>query len=232
MPGAGLPGELLGAVPVEQIRQSPDTPSAPYVLGDPGSPAPFPTLLIALFDDSGSVTGRGGNDPLAARYVEARHAFEVVAGRSVRRERGAVLHFDTPCSGDVPPVPLRGRARQIRRGLSCPRDAKGSSVLEPSLRRAVAMARAYPKHAATLLVLSDFLLLDQEPGEVLSGLAGFPGDVHAVVLGDHVPEGVLDSGIAITTITEASPLGSVAHAVFAGLTIHRVEASASPAERP
>ncbi|MFI5558503.1 hypothetical protein ACIA2T_04425 [Amycolatopsis japonica] len=217
---------------MEQTEQSPDTPSAPYDLGDPGAPAPFPTLLIALFDDSGSMTGRGGNDPLANRYSEARRAFEVVARRSVRRERGAVLHFDTPCSGDVLPVPLHGHVRQVRRGLSCPRDARGSSVLEPSLRRAVAMAQGYPKHATTLLVLSDFLLLDPEPGEVLSELAGFPGDVHAVVLGDHVPKGVLDSGVVVATVTEESPPGSVAHAVFAGLTLHRVGVAAASTERP
>ncbi|GAA4536567.1 hypothetical protein [Amycolatopsis samaneae] len=224
LPGALLSCQLAGAAPASLIEQerAAEPDAVPYELGDPGNPSPTPTLLIALFDDSGSVTGRGGNDPLSGRYAEAEHAFRVVARRGSRRERGAVLHFDSPCRGDVPPVSLTRRGmRRLRAGLREPRDSAGTSVLEPSLQRAVALARRYPQHATTLIILSDFLLLDAEPGQVLSELAAFPGAVHAVVLGSHLPDGVLPGNITVTPISWDSPPGAVAQAVFASLTAFR-----------
>jgi hypothetical protein len=56
---------------------------------------------------------------------------------------------------------------------------------------------------------------------VLSDLVGFPGAVHAVVLGRRLPAGVLDQRITVTHIDRDSPPGAVARALFAGLVTHR-----------
>jgi hypothetical protein len=132
------------------------------------------------------------------------------------------LHFDTPSSGEVGPVPITRRGLLVlRSGLRVPRDGAGSSELAPSLHRAVEIAQAHPDHEATLVVLSDYYLMDPEPGPVLSELAAFPGDVHAVVLGARIPSGVLDTRITVTHIQRDDPPGAVARAVFASLITHR-----------
>lgn len=192
-------------------------------LPHPGRPALYPTLLIAVFDDSGSVAGPVGSDPLSGRYEEARQAFEVIARRGAAHELGAVLHFDTPCSGDVGPVPLVRRGLlSVRSALRVPLDGAGSSELGPSLGRAAELAAEHPDHRATLVVLSDFLLFDPEPGPVLRALAAFPGDVHAVVLGGRLPPGVLDERVQRTDITSEDQPGALALALFGSLTTHRL----------
>lgn len=191
-------------------------------LPHPGRPAPYPTLLIAVFDDSGSVAGPVGSDPLSGRYEEARRAFEVVAKRGATHELGAVLHFDTPCSSDIGPVPLVRRGLlAIRGGLQLPPDGAGSSTLGPSLERAFEIAEAHPDHQATLVVLSDFLLLDPDPKPVLVRLAEFPGVVHGVVLGPQLPPGLLPAPIQCTRITASDPSGALASALFGSLVSHR-----------
>ena len=195
---------------------------ARYELGDPGHPSPVPTLLIAVFDNSGSVISPAGTDPLSNRFAEVAEAFRVVAKRSARHERGAVLHLDTPTSGDVGPVPITKRGLlTLRAGLHVPPDGAGSSELAPSLARATEMAEAHPEHTTTLVVLSDFLLLDPDPRPVLSDLAAFAGDVHAVVLGTPLPAGVLDESITVTYVDRDDPPGAVARALFASLTTYR-----------
>jgi hypothetical protein len=192
-------------------------------LPHPGRPAPYPTLLIAVFDDSGSVAGPVGSDPLSGRYEEARRAFEVVARRGATHELGAVLHFDSPCSGDISPTPLVRRSLFALRGaLRVPHDGAGSSELGPSLRWAYQLAAEHPDHQATLVLFSDFLLLDPEPGPVLRDLAAFPGDVHAVVLGGRLPTGVLGERIQRTDITQEDQPGALALALFGSLTSHRL----------
>lgn len=228
LPGAFRAGHLLGAaVPTVEPDPALDTEQPTYRLGDPGDPSPIPTQLISVFDDSGSLTGRGGNDPLSRRYAEVEHAFRVVARRGSPRELGAVLHFDSPCKGDVSPVPMtRKGLTALRRGLRCPRDAVGSSALEPSLQQAVRLAEAYPQHATTLVVLSDFLLLDADPAQVLSELVAFPGDIHAVVMGSQVPDCVLAGDITVTEVRQDSRPGAVAQALFRSLVTHRPGSSA------
>lgn len=83
------------------------------------------------------------------------------------------------------------------------------------------IVESHPDHQATLVVLSDFLLMDREPGPVLSHLAAFPGQVHAVVLGRRIPAGVLDQRITVTTIDRESSRGAVARALFSSLVAHR-----------
>jgi hypothetical protein len=214
-----LPAQLVGTMAVGAPTSS---PTAGYTLGDPGQPAAVPTLLVAVFDDSGSVTSPIGTDPLSNRFAEVAHAFSVVARRGSRHERGAVLHFDTPSDGEVAPVPITRRGlRLLRRGLRVPPDGAGSSELGPSLHRATAIAQAHPDHAVTLVVLSDFLLLDADPASTLTALAAFPGDVHAVVLSTQLPQGVLDGRITVTHVGRDDSPGTVARALFASLTTYR-----------
>lgn len=198
------------------------TPTGPlYSLGSPGRPSPEPTLVIPIFDNSGSVISPAGNDPLSNRFAEVERAFSVVAKKSARHELGAVLHFDVPTSADVAPVPLtRAGLVRLRAGLHVPPDGAGTSRLGPSLSRARQLAAAHPNHRATLVVLSDFLLLDSDVGAVLAELATFPGTVHAVVLGGRAVRFPADR-ITVTTIKRDDPPGAVAKALFASLTRHR-----------
>ncbi|MEU8860914.1 hypothetical protein [Streptomyces umbrinus] len=219
---------LTSPLPRSQMLGSPSRrrtgrrPEPGYRLGRPGHPAEEPTLLIAIFDDSGSVISPAGTDPLSNRYAEATRAFAAVSRKGAPHELGAVLHFDTPCSSDVDPVPITRRGLvTLRSGLRLPPDARGSSELEPSLRRAAEMAEVYPDHSATLLIASDFLLMDPEPAHVLSELAAFPGQVHAVVLGTRLPAGVLEEHITMTRIRRDDPPGAVARALFSSLVTHR-----------
>jgi hypothetical protein len=197
-------------------------PTLSYQLGNPGRPSPDPTITIFISDDSGSVIGPAGADPVSNRYEEAWRAFRAIGRRGGKHELGAVLHFDTPTSGDVPPTPLtRAGLQRLRSGLHVPRDAAGTSCLGPSLKAAVDMANHYATHVATLIVLSDFELFDDNVGQVLDDLADFPGDVHAVVLGGSRMDGVLHDRIHVTPANYDDPPGTVARAVFGGLTARR-----------
>lgn len=219
LPGSVLPSGLLAV----QASTVPATEADPaYTLGSPGRPSPVPTLLIALFDNSGSVTSPGGTDPLSNRYAEVTRAFQTVARKGSRQELGAIIHFDTPSSGEVEPAPItRTGMLRLRSGLHRPPDGAGTSELGPSLHRALEIAEEHPGHEITLVVLSDFQLFDPEPGQVLSDLATFPGSVHAVVLGGRLPAGVLDERIAVTHINRGSRPGAVARALFSSLVMHR-----------
>jgi hypothetical protein len=214
-----LPGRLLGdALPNTAAR-----PGGPgYALGQPGRPAKVPTLLIAIFDNSGSVTWPAGTDPLSNRFAEVDRAFSLVARRGARHELGAVLHFDTPSCGEVGPLPItRSGMRQLRQGLRIPPDGAGSSRLGPSLHRATGIAQAHPDHEVTLVVLSDFQLFDVDSPAVLAKLAAFPGTVHAVVLGSLKDASIPSDNITVTRVQQGDAPGAVAEAVFASLTLHR-----------
>jgi hypothetical protein len=72
----------------------------------------------------------------------------------------------------------------------------------------------------TLVLLSDFYLLDSDRSAVLAELAAFPGTVHAVVLGGHQVTD-MPGGVQVTNIGRDDPPGAVAKALFASLTRHR-----------
>jgi hypothetical protein len=179
-------------------------------------------LLIMLFDNSGSVTG--GNDPIGNRYLEAAIALDKV-GRRCRceNELAAVLSFDTPTSGDVPPTPINGKNRAgVAKGLAAPPDGGGCSLLTASLHAAQRIAHAHPDHLRSLLVFSDFELLDPDPRGLLEEFAAFPGDVHAIVLRSTPPQQLVDHPrVTVTQIGYDSQPGAVAQAVFEALTVHR-----------
>lgn len=214
--------DLLGRGAPERRDRSTTTP-----FGDAGNCPSYSTLLTMLLDDSGSVTAPGGNDPLSNRYEEARRAFRAIA-RACRCGKclGAVLHFDLV--GGVPPTPIRQRhLRTLEAGLRLPRGAVGSSVMAPGLEAALDLATGHPDRLNTLVVLTDFELLDPEPGPVLDQLTAFPGQVHAVVLGRELPEGLLDPRIQVTSIRRGDPPGTLARTVFDSLTAHRPGALAA-----
>ncbi|RFS84150.1 hypothetical protein D0T12_18505 [Actinomadura spongiicola] len=182
----------------------------------------MPTLLIVVFDNSGSVVSPAGSDPLANRFAEVEYAFARVARKGKPHELGAVLHFDSPTTGDVPPLAIhRANLTRLRSGLQIPPDGAGSSALLPSLRQAVTLAEAYAEHEVTVVVLSDFLLLDANPTAALAELATFPGAVHAVVLGGYVTRDAFDRRITVTSVRREDPPGAVARVVFASLVKHR-----------
>jgi hypothetical protein len=188
-------------------------------LGHPGRCPKIATLTIFVTDDSVS----GGNDVIGKRYAEAAYAIDQV-GRRCRcgKELVAVFHFDVPTSRDVAATRLRGRARKIiKAGLDAPAHAS-SSNLGSSLKAAKDTAAAHPVHATTLIVASDFQLFDPNVPDVLSELAAFPGNVHAVVLRSAPPQQLLDDPrVMVTSIDYNSPRGSMAHAVFYSLTTYR-----------
>ncbi len=229
-PGALRPSQLSG----QSLGGAAPKPSDQiYSLGRPGACPTHPTLLIAIFDDSGSVTAPlGGNDPVGNRYREAAAAIRRVgSGCRCRRELVAVLHFDTPTDRDVAPTSIRGPGhQQVATGLQLPGNAVGSSCLGPSLQAATLLAGRHPGHTATLVVFSDLALLDPDPVAVLDQLADFPGAVHAVVLGGRRPRS-LHERITSTEVRYNDPPGAVARALFGDLTRHR-KGVRQPIQRP
>jgi hypothetical protein len=219
LPCSLLPGRLLG----DALPNTAPRPAGPgYTLGQPGRPAKVRTLLVAIFDNSGSVTWPAGTDPLSNRFAEVDRAFSLVARRGAQHELGAVLHFDTPSSGEVGPLPItRSGMKRLRQGLRIPPDGAGSSRLGPSLHRAAEIAQAHPDHEVTLVVLSDFQLFDTDPSTVLAMLAAFPGTVHAVVLGSLKDAAIPTGSVTVTCVRQGDTPGAVAKAVFASLTRHR-----------
>jgi len=189
----------------------------PLTLGDPGRCPTQSTLLIALFDDSASMTEPYGNDPLSNRYAEARRAFRHVSRHcTCRRCMGAVLHFDLV--GTVAPVPIhRWRVGRVLSGLHQPPGAAGTSEMKHSLDLAIRLASEHRSQVSTLVALTDFELLDPDPGAVLDRLASFPGNVHAVVLGRELPAGLLHDRIRVSTVQPWDPPGAVAQAIFQSL---------------
>lgn len=214
-----LTSRLLPSRVLEAPAPTAPRASAPYLaLGRPGRPARVPTLLITIFDNSGSVVSPTGTDPVSNRFAEVDQAFSAVAKKGAPHELGAVLHFDVPSSAEAGPLPItRAGLPQLRSGLRVPQDGAGSSRLGPSLGRAGQLAKRHPDHEAMLVVLSDFLLLDPNPSHVLAELAAFPGTVHAVVLGGRT-DVRLPSPIITTIIRTTDAPGAVAKAVFASLT--------------
>jgi len=192
-------------------------------LGYPGRCPKAPTLNMFVFDDSGSLSGPAGNDPLSNRYGEARRALEAVARHCSCGEcLAAIIHFDTPTVGCVEPAPFtRAGLRQLTTGLSVPRGAAGASLLGASLARAESLAANYPAHGLVLTVLTDWELFDSNVPELFSRLAGFPGTVFAVGLRTSPPSDLLDPAIQTVTITPDSPKGSLARTAFNSLTLYR-----------
>jgi len=192
-----------------------------FELGNPGRCPGHPSLTIAIFDDSGSVAGPAGTDPVSNRYHEAAAAFQSLAKRCQCSQCwAAVVHFDLV--GGCDPVRLARRVpAKLRDALRVPKEAAGVSFLGSALYHASRIANvATDVRDMNLVVFSDFELFDPSLERVLADLAGFPGQVHAVVLGGHVPPG-LDPAIQVTPLTSADAPGAAARALLRSLSAGR-----------
>ncbi len=216
-----LPGRLagpstMGAGGLAGTRSS--RVSLNITLPPPGKCAIRPTLLIMLFDDSGSMLG--GNDSTGLRYQEAALAVRAVGKRCrCGRERVAVLHMNRPTCGDLAPTPIRQRDwPAIENALEIPGDTDGASAITATLGRATQIAATHQDHQICLLVFSDFELIDNMH-QLAFDLAAVPADVRAVAMRSQ-PPAVFDEfdRIAVTHIPTGQQPGMVAEAVFAALT--------------
>lgn len=222
-----LPPHLLGQVrprdPSGDASSQQSNHTVDFNLGEPGQCAEHDTLLAIVTDESPSVGQPGGNDPLSRRHDEAIAALRHVAQACrCRREKVAIIPFDEPSPGFVPPQPLtRSGQRRLLAGLHAAPRGLGSSDLGPALTRAERLADDYSGTSA-LVIFSDFLITDVEPQKVLARVASFEGYVHAVVLGTRSPAAFFGlPHIDVSVITPTSPPGSVARAVFDGLNRYR-----------
>lgn len=192
-----------------------------FQLGDPGRCPGHSSLTICLFDDSGSVAGPVGTDPVSNRYGEAAAAFRALAKRCRCGQcQAAVIHFDL--AGGCGPTSLARRVpRRLLQALALPADAAGASLLEPSLAETAQLVEdAAGVRELALVVFSDFELFDPDLDRLLADLAGFPGPVHAVVLGGHVPPG-LGPAIQVTPLTADDVPGAAARALLRSLSAGR-----------
>lgn len=196
-----------------------------YQLGWPGRCSSTPGLDIVVADDSASVTGPGGTDPVAARYSEIEAAVTKVGKKCrCRRCLALVIHFDTPTHADTPPTLIgtwQGRAK-LGRGLRLPWDAIGSSILCPSLARAEAIAQQHPGYGVRLTILTDWQLFDSDPTDVIDRIQRFPGQVLCVGLNSPPPIALESDNTTLRAITYKDPPGALAQAVFNQLTYDRV----------
>ena len=215
-PSGLLPG---GIIPVRDFPQVRD----PYVeLGWPGLQSRRPSLDCFVPDSSGSVIAPQGSDPVGNRFGEARRAIQLVAQWTyTNRSKIAVVHFDHPIgASDVIPLNDRHLAKRIDPYLKNP-GGPGTSDLLPSLLELERLAQAHPDHDVRATIFSDFELTDTQPEEVFARLGSFPGKVHAVVLGEHVPPDLLQDTITVTTLTPTDAPGTFAAALLRSMTATR-----------
>lgn len=214
-------GLLTQPRPLIQVhpKAPPDDPDVHYWLGYSGICTGHKRLFVFAPDDSYSVVGFGGNDPLSRRYAETRLAIRtLVRACTCGRELAAVCHWDRS-RFDVPPVGFdwHGVVR-LRDGLRLPDDAAGTSDLGPVLTRIQHLVRpwAWRGWDIHLIVLSDFELTDADEHGVFARFDQFAGrhQTTAVVSGGRVDPRLTDSPATVLPITAADPPGTLARAVF------------------
>jgi hypothetical protein len=197
------------------------SPTLKVLLGHPGRCPDLATLLICVFDDSGSMLG--GADSTGLRYVEAALVFERV-GRRCRcnRELAAVLHMNRPTAADLQATPLNRHAKtDLSKALTVPTDGDGASEMAATLQRAEQIALTHPNHKTTLAAFSDYELSDNM-AVLATSMSNFPGDVHAVVMRSEPPQELLAAGnISVAHVASGEAPGAVAHALFDAMTVHR-----------
>jgi hypothetical protein len=219
--GAPLTGDCLG----DNTSRTMPLPCLPddvhYHLGSAGRCSGRPNLFVFASDDSGSVVGAGGNDPLSRRYAEARLAIRTLA-RACRcgQELAAVAHWNKSLA-DVPPTTLNRLAvRRVLAGLVQPPDSAGTSDLGPVLTRIERLVRRWrwARYLPHLVVMSDFELTDPDPASVFDRLNRFPGRVTALALGADPDSRIDPERVQIIQISGGDEPGRLARALFGGLT--------------
>jgi hypothetical protein len=223
----GQPGGITASTP---STDDPD-PEVHYWLGRAGACTGHKQLFVFCFDDSGSVTSSGGNDPLSKRYAEARLAIRSLA-RACRcgRELAAVYHWDV--SGlDTPPASLdRHGIIRLQAAMRLPTDTTGTSDLAPVLGRVKHQLRPWIWRGwhIHLIVLSDFELTDANPPAVFDSLNRYAirHSVTAVVLGGQTDTQLANSHVQVLPVTSSDPPGALAKTLFRTLTTGRIGRSA------
>lgn len=191
-----------------------------YRLGTPGRNPRCPYLHLFVPDNSWSVMG--GNDTAGRRFDEMWQAVKTVARCSNERTAVALVPFDQPSVGTVPPGRLddHRHLERLRANLRIPPDSIGSSELGPALM----LVEHYVATTAakkTLTVVTDFELLDDNRSAIYERLRAFPGQVFAVVLGRSAPANLVGDNISVIEIGAGGPPGTLATAIWNSLTTGR-----------
>lgn len=218
-------------IPVPPVGDdtNPEEIEVTFDLGSPGTCSGRHKHFIFIGDDSMSVWGDGGNDPLSLRWPEARHALRTLSNVcQCKKETASVLHFD-PDPADVLAAPVNRDSQD--RLLAAMRPGFGGSELGPSLEIAYSLTRKRPWQPATdstLIVMSDFELLDPDPEAVMRRMGEYPGRVVALVLGGSAPWNYQALGIEAVHLTSKDTPGKLSRAVFTHLITDRLETKKAP----
>lgn len=210
-------------------------PEVHYWLGAPGACDGRAHLTWFLPDDSGSVAGGGGTDPLSRRYAETRLVVRRL-GRACTcgRELAGVAHWDRGPL-DVAPHRIHGSgAARLQAGLGDPGNLAGTSIAGssdpgPVLDRVTAASRRLTWRGwhPHLVIASDFQIIpegrDQSADAVFARLHQLAGrwQVSALVLGDHVDPRLAGGDVHVIQVRETDPPGQAARALFGLLTAGR-----------
>lgn len=214
----------------EADRSAKHRPGTRVEMGRPGRDPLVETLDILIFDDSMSLSGLNGNDPIGSRYTEARSAVKSIARASHSPlHQIAVIHFDYPSIEALPPTAInsRGGLGLVLEALATPPDGIGTSILAPSMMAANNIARRSDAEVLRCTTFSDFELMDQQPMQPREELAKFPGQVHAVVMNAVPPQWLeVSRNATITRVGSDDPPGLLAATLMHSLTANRPGASA------
>ena len=221
-----IPSALLAPSLISTV--DPKVRASRYVeLGNPGSDPQTPMLMLLDFDDSGSVAS--GNDPVSARYEEAKRALRHIAAAShTELQQVAVFRFDHPEITPIGPLPLNSEVSvgELLAAVDPPAEAMGSSSLTPSMMAMNRLAEQHPSSDRVAVIFSDFELFDQQPTQPYEEIASFPGLVHAVVLGNPPPAPLLAlPNVEVTQVSPSDPPGMLAATLTHSLTHVRVGAT-------
>lgn len=192
-------------------------------LGNPGSDPQTPMLVLLDFDDSGSLAS--GNDPVGARYEEAKRALRHIAAAShTELQQVTVFRFDHPEVTPVGPLPLNSELSvgELLAAVEPPVEAVGSSSLTSSMMAMNRLAEQHPGSDRAAVIFSDFELFDQQPTQPYEEIGRFPGLVHAVVLGNPPPAPlVVLPNVEVTQVLPSDPPGMLAATLTHSLTRFR-----------
>ncbi len=214
LPSELLPSQLTRHIPVVERR---------ITLGNAGSDPTSPCLVQLCFDDSGSLSH--GNDPVGARYEEAKRAVRHIAASTKSDiQQLAIFRFDHPAVKPVGPLPLHTEetATELLAAVDPPEGITGASTLAPAMMAMNRTAEKHPTADHVAVIFSDFELFDLNRRQLYEEIAAFPGIVHAVVMNATPPAELLAlSNVLITQVSSLDPPGRLAAALAHSLTRYR-----------
>jgi hypothetical protein len=171
------------------------------------------TLTVIVSDESGSITSHTApTTALGNRHGEIRLALQRLGTCSCANELVALTFFDQdPGSTHPRPLTRRGLGRLLADLDAGP--AGTSSNLHPTLDVVSNLADQYPSHDLSVIVLSDFLLTDQDAGKVIEDLGDLPvGGLHAISLRAN-PVDLTGRMSSVDHITHDSAPGAITRAL-------------------